>query len=285
MQDESHDVHRPQRGHFGAVLSTFLAICLATAACMVTLQAYWQRDTLTMIDPQEFFYLPYPPDPIDCASDRFEFARSLDQLPGKIRYGNGTLADIADFGQDYDGGRGPSGLPTHRFAGAAVGHKHIFVVVEGVLISTVSHDVIWDFERQDARWVGHTVFGGGSTVQEILASVCWQPKWVAHSTVGDIRIDCDVDPRGRIAIQYGNARHSDIFAARTRGQGQWRTRREDIRHLYRPDRLSPDELADMRRMLQTLQPSLKEDEGCHFLVGRFLEALTATPREPGSGEP
>lgn len=274
MSDESPEVS--SRSYFGAVLATILAIALAIGVFVVALHPFpkWGGSaTMTMSAPQEMFYLPYPPDPVDCGSDHFEYARSLGQLPGRIRVDTGQFVDIADFGEPYDGGRGPSGLPTHRFAGAAVGHDHIFVVVEGVEISTASHDVLWTFERHGAQWIGHTEFGGGSTVAEILEGICRQPKWRRHATVGETQIDCEFNPHGMVTIQYSDSRHRGGFVARTRDPILWNIKPEDIRDLSSHNPPSPDERVQMLRVLQAVQPSMTEDVACRFWVDRYVDAL------------
>jgi hypothetical protein len=252
---------------------------LLAAAFVLALEACSQQGnvaTMTMSTPEEFFPLLYPPDPVDCESDHFEFANSLRQLPGKIHLAAGQLAEIADFGQPYDWGRGPSGLPVHRFAGAAIGHEHIFVVVEGFKISTAYHDVLWAFERDGAQWRGHTVFGGGATVEEILASICRQSRWRKHSSVGNMQIDCDLDPRGLVAVQYGSSGHRGGLEARPRDKMTWKFRREDIGDFSSHKPPSAVQQDEMLRALQSVRPSMSESDNCRFVVDRFLDALNAT---------
>ena len=282
MAEESAELFRSWRSLFGAVLGIILAVALGVWAVAASpsfaAQQHsrkWGTAMMTMSAPQEMFYLPYPPDPVDCGSDQFVYARSLEQLPGRIRLEGGGFVDIADFGEPYDWGRGPAGLPTHRFAGAAIGHDHIFVVVEGVGISTVAHDVLWSFERRGTQWAGHTDFGGGATVSEILDGICRRPEWRRHVTVGHTRLDCEFNPHGMITIKFHNAQHSGAFVARTRDRGNWRFSSDDIKDASSRQAASAEQRLELLQTLRAIQPLMSEQTDCHFWVDRYVNALTS----------
>jgi hypothetical protein len=259
---------------------------IVVALCALTLQACsgpHEVIPLTIdLSGEPTWMQPYPPHYIDCDSDQFVFASALGQLPGEIRSPAGRRVEIADMGEDYNGGRGPVGLPGHRFAGAAVGRDHIFVVIQGETIAVASSDELWAFERHGTRWTGHPRAGGGSTLQEILFNTCKRPTQPGHLAIGSLQMTCDLDGRGLLSIRYDGPDLHGNFEVRTRDTGRWTFRAGDIRAIDSGAPLSISQQAGMRQTLQTALASMRESDDCRFVADRYLEALT---RPGGSPEP
>ena len=249
----------------------FAAVALALGACTKPRG----NAPMTMSFGKESSTLSAQYDLVDCGSDQFEFADSLRQLPGEIRNESGQRMIIADLGEPYNGGRGLDGLPGDRFAGAAIGRDHIFVVIEGDQTGVVYHDTIWVFERRGAQWLGRSKYGGGRNLKEILGMSCRQYSPYRHvSTVAGVQMTCDVNFIGRLVmLQYAAPGHAGNFAVRWSGQRQFDVESEPIEDFATHLPASTDAQADLRTTLQAVRPAMSQDDACGLQVYVFRKAL------------
>ena len=213
--------------------------------------------------------------PLDCANDTYSFVSSLRQLPAGMPAVLGEGGALADRNEDFNGTDAMrANLSSNRFAGAAVGHKRIFAVVEhgGILLVTD----YWAFELVGSRWIGNRRWNGSppATLKDVLSVACKQYAPRRHARVAGLQIDCSFGQSHLTTLRYEGAGRRGNFELRPWNRAQW--------WLFALDGItdagtnlpaSSRQLTELRTVLDATRPAMNWDYSCRYEVDVFRGAL------------
>jgi hypothetical protein len=235
-----------------------------------------QRDAMTTSGKEGpgLLHGDAPADPVDCRSDRFEFATTWRQLPGGMHH---VLGDgMADRLEDFNGSDvGRPNMPDRRFDGAALSQNRVFAVIEqgGIVLVTE----VWAFQRNGSHWDGQPRWSGHPemTFQQILAVACRQFVPRRHSKPPARPLDCTFNRNGLVTIEYDLAGHRRNFEVRPTSQKDWNFKREAIRNFDAQQPATTAEQAELLETLKAARASMGWDDDCRYEADVFLMALNA----------
>ena len=218
--------------------------------------------------------------PLDCANDNFEFATSLGQLPAGMRAVLSEGGAVADREEDFNSTDAMrETLPSDHFAGAAVGHRRIFAVVQHGGTGLIND--YWAFERNGSRWVGNHRWYGvtPTTLQDILSVACKQYVKLRHMNVAGLRMDCSFGQSRLTTLRYEGAGRRGNFELRPRNRIEWLFSPDGITDAETNSTASSRQRAELRAVLKAARPAMNWEDDCRYAVDIFQRALGSTASE------